>query len=208
MGAKPGRFAVIFRDYWSTILFFVSLASIVLIPFWLLTVPLGLVFTFRRVGMIHKVIADGIPVDAAITQKRYRKGEWIVRYQYAFDGNLYEAVNVVIGWNLYGMKVGDRLTAVVNPIKPTQAYLAKLYMKQQSPLSTEAQRPGGCVSNLWRVVFEGGAKLPLQKPPSTGLEQYPPRLFPPLLQDEIGDRQIHWGRHFQIRFFPRHDRYW
>jgi len=136
MGSKPGRFAVIFRDYWSTILFFVSLGSIVFIPFSLLTVPLGLFFTFRRVGMIRKVIADGVPVDAVVTQKRYRKGEWILRYQYAYDGSLYEAVNVVIGWNLYGMKVGDRLTAVVNPTKPTQAYLTKLYVK---PVSLAAE---------------------------------------------------------------------
>ncbi|MEP1076339.1 hypothetical protein NDI52_13130 [Leptolyngbya sp. PL-A3] len=85
--------------------------------------------TFRRVGMIRKVIADGTPVDAVLTFKRWKKGEWIVRYQYVFDGSLYESVNVVIGWNLYGMKVGDRLTAFVNPTKPTQAYLAKLYLK-------------------------------------------------------------------------------
>ncbi|MBD1909660.1 hypothetical protein [Leptolyngbya sp. FACHB-16] len=129
MSTKPGRFSVIFRDYWSAILFSVSLASIVFIPFCLITVPLGLFLTFRRVGMIRKVIADGTPVDAVLTFKRWKKGEWIVRYQYVFDGSLYESVNVVIGWNLYGMKVGDRLTAFVNPTKPTQAYLAKLYLK-------------------------------------------------------------------------------
>ncbi|OKH43820.1 hypothetical protein NIES2101_29575 [Calothrix sp. HK-06] len=129
MSTKPGRFKVIFRDYWSAILFGVSLATIVLGPFALLTIPIGLFFAFRRVGKIRKVIADGKPVDAILTYKRRSKGEWILRYQYAFDGSVYEAVNVVIGWNLYGIKVGDRLNAFVNPTKPTQAYLAKLYLQ-------------------------------------------------------------------------------
>jgi hypothetical protein len=132
MSTKPGRFKVIFRDYWSAILFGVSIATIVLGPFALLTLPIGLFLTFRRVGKIRKVIADGQPVDAILTRKRRAKGEWILRYQYAFDGGRYEAVNVVLGWNLYGIKVGDRLDAFVNPKKPTQAYLAKLYLKQNS----------------------------------------------------------------------------
>lgn len=130
MNPKPGRFKVIFRDYWSSILFGISLASIVIFPVGFLTLPLGLFITFRRVGTIRKVLADGKPVDAVLTYKRRSKGEWILRYQYAFDGKLYEGANVVIGWNLYGMKVGDRLDAFVNPTKPTQAYLAKLYFKQ------------------------------------------------------------------------------
>lgn len=136
MTAKPGRFSVISRDYWSAILLGISLATIVLGPFALLTIPVGFFFTFRRVGTIRKVLADGKPVEAVLTYKRRAKGEWILRYQYFFDGKAYEAVNVVIGWNLYGIKVGDRLDAVVNPTKPTQAYLTKLYLKQ-APLSVE-----------------------------------------------------------------------
>jgi hypothetical protein len=130
MSTKPGRFQIICRDYWSAILFGVSLATIVLGPIALLAIPVGLFLTFRRVGRIRNVIADGKPVDAVLIYKRRSTGEWILRYQYIFDGGRYEAVNVVIGWNLHGIKVGDRLDAVVNPTKPTQAYLTKLYVKQ------------------------------------------------------------------------------
>lgn len=123
------RFSILFRDYGAIVLFGITIATIVLGPLILLTWPLGFFLTFKRVGKIRNVFVIGQVVESVLTQKRRTRGEWILRYQYSYDGGFYEAVNIVVGWNLYGIKVGDRLEAVVNPKDPKQAYLVKLYSR-------------------------------------------------------------------------------
>ncbi|MBD2464481.1 hypothetical protein H6G89_26090 [Oscillatoria sp. FACHB-1407] len=107
------------------------MVSIILGPIALLTIPIGIFLLLKRVGTIRRVFAEGVPVEAILVQKRLSRGEWILRYRYSYGSDVYEVVNYVVGWSL-GIQRGDRLEAVVNPKKPTQAFLTTLYLKKVS----------------------------------------------------------------------------
>ncbi|HEY9734897.1 MAG TPA: DUF3592 domain-containing protein [Trichocoleus sp.] len=126
---RPDFFKIVFTDFWCCALFAVAITSAVFFVL-VLTVPLSVVaavLLIRRVNMIREVFTHGVSTTALITQKKYGKGEWLLRYAYSYDNVTYERGNYVIK-ALARLGKGDRTEVFVNPNKPKQAFLTAFYL--------------------------------------------------------------------------------
>lgn len=126
---RPDFFRIVFTDFWCCALFCVAVTSAVFFVL-VLTVPLSVVaavLLLRRVNMIRDVFTHGVSTTALITQKKYGKGEWLLRYSYSYDNVAYERGNYVIK-ALSRLGKGDRTEVFVNPKKPKQAFLTAFYL--------------------------------------------------------------------------------
>lgn len=127
MNKKPSCLRVFFTDNSSIFLF--GLTIILLVP--VVTIPLSFLTLFlliKRIGGIRKTFGSGVPVQATITQKRYRRGYWLVVYQYDYEGKRYENQNMIVR---FGLRInrGDTLEAYILPDKlEGGAFLSKFYL--------------------------------------------------------------------------------
>ena len=82
----------------------------------------------RRVGTIKRVIATGTDVTGTVTFVMFQKDRGRVEYEYALNGQAYRSGNAVMKTDLTArLQPGDEVALIVDPQKPTRAFLATLY---------------------------------------------------------------------------------
>jgi hypothetical protein len=100
----------------------------------IMAVVVTVVFGFfapRRIARIRRVIADGPACDGTVTRINFVKDRGRVEYEYQFNGETYEAGNAI--WKnreTEAIRPGQRVELIVDPSRPSRAFLASLYVKQ------------------------------------------------------------------------------
>ena len=104
-----------------------TLAIILLVVAAALTILLGWLVA-RRVSSIRRVITSGPEVNGHILSVGFVKDRGRVEYEYEFQGKTYVAGNAIMkNKQTEQIQTGDEVNLIVDPEKPSRAFLAFLY---------------------------------------------------------------------------------
>ena len=85
---------------------------------------------FRRIAAIRRVVEDGPACAGTVTAIWFMKDRGRVEYEYQFEGQTYQAGNAIMkNRETETIRQGDRVELIVDPLRPSRAFLAALYVK-------------------------------------------------------------------------------
>jgi hypothetical protein len=87
--------------------------------------------TIRRWGDIKRVIQTGPEIKGRISSIGFYSDRGRVEYQYDYQGKTYEAGNGLCkNRETTQLKAGDEIVLILDPEKPSRAFIASLYLTQ------------------------------------------------------------------------------
>jgi hypothetical protein len=90
--------------------------------------------TIRRWGDIKRVIQTGPEIKGRILRIRFYRDRGRVEYKYEYQGRTYKAGNGLCkNRETTQLQAGDEIVLILDPEKPSRAFIASLYLSQ-SPL--------------------------------------------------------------------------
>lgn len=122
---------ILFRDYWSFILFLfsaISLFAVVGIPFLLISIPL----LMRRIGRIRNAIEEGMIIDGTVDRIDSSSSTRTVWYSYMVQGENYRTKN----WSMkFGnsLRKNDKVEIAYSMEDPSIAFPVCLYAADDPP---------------------------------------------------------------------------
>ena len=86
---------------------------------------------FRRIAAIRRVVENGPACVGTVTLVWFMKDRGRVEYEYQFEGKTYQAGNAIMkNRETDTIRQGDRVELIVDPSRPSRAFLASLYVKR------------------------------------------------------------------------------
>ena len=97
----------------------------------LVITPLFGWLAYRRIAAIRRVVRDGPACVGTVTLVWFMKDRGRVEYEYQFAGQTYQAGNAIMkNRETQTIRQGDRVELIVDPAKPSRAFLASLYVNR------------------------------------------------------------------------------
>lgn len=104
-----------------------SMAAIMIVLAVVVTILFGSLAS-KRISGIKQVFRSGPEVKGRIQDIAFVKDRGRVEYEYEYNGQTYQAGNAI--WKnkeTRQLQAGDKITVIVDPDKPSRAFIASLY---------------------------------------------------------------------------------
>lgn len=95
----------------------------------ILATPIGLLLLIWRIWMISTIFEHGLSIPATVSNLFFDRDRGQICYIYMHEGRKFEGVNFVHkNKRAAALKVGDKVTAVIDRNNPKRAFIQELYL--------------------------------------------------------------------------------